>query len=214
VDPAKVNYILTYFRQRGSEKVDPSIWVQYMAIRKEINRNSGVDTIPVVPPIAPDQNLQQGSGVGKIQKGWVRLGKYEFDRAKLKHHATLSLRYGKTKRKVNGMPNSQITNNLKDHLLHLTTGEGMPKQLEPHEQNMLHHLIKKSEADIRLQPLLVKSTKPAMDPMTELYTMLAEVDAGNDSNNLKVAIEKLLTRLQKASHISFQLAQNIRSHYL
>jgi hypothetical protein len=142
------------------------------------------------------------------------MGKYEFDRAKLKHHSTLSVRYGSTKKKVNGFPNAPVSNAVREHLFHLTTGEGLPQKLNGAEEHMIHHLVSKSEANIQLKPVGIPSTKPAPKPLTLLYTMVAEVEAGNDSQELKQRIDQMLNRLQQQGHISSTFAHKIRSHYL
>jgi hypothetical protein len=242
VDQSLANQIYLYFRYRKQDQVDPAIWQRYTEVFASYYRNSGKsnprkpsdsDKDPFVPSSANDmhQNYnseekkrdpfegleeqmkqQMGLGIGKIQKGWIKLGKYEFDRSKLHHHNTLSIRYQKNKRKVNGFPNAPVTYAVRDHLMHLTTGEGLPQKLNTAEEHMLHDLFRKSEANIQLQPLGL--AKPATSPMISLQTMLAEVNAGNDSHQLKANIERLLSKLQKEGHISTDICSKIRSHYL
>lgn len=157
-------------------------------------------------------NVVYGSGIGKVSKEHIRLGKYEFDKSKLKHGGMLSLRYATSKRKVNGYPNTKVTDTFRDHLLHLTTGKGVPiEDLSAADQNYMHRLIKQSEADIKLKPVGAGNKKG--NPVEHLYVMLAEIDAGNDSQLLKSNINKLLTQLQSKGHISFSLAQDIRKEY-
>ena len=234
-----VRQIGLHFKNRTSDTVDPAVWQLYQEVypkairylnKGELNRKHEHNLSQPNPfnlphneeekkeeekpsfnhPLQP-QNKIKGDGIGKIPKGWIRFGKYEFDRAKLKHHNILSLRYEKTKRKINSYPNLKVGNGFRDHVFHLSTGEGEPQKLNPDEERMVHRLIQHSEANIH--PLGMTTVDSPANPMNSLYTMLAEVNAGNDSIKLRLKIEKMLTAMTKSGHISSELAQKIRSEY-
>lgn len=153
-----------------------------------------------------------GSGIGKIQKGHIQLGKFEFDRSKLMHGNELSLRYGKSKKKVNGMPNMKVSSTFKDHLMHMVHGNGLPKEpLRSEEHNFMHKLLTKSEADVKLKPAFNKPVSG--DPMQRLYMLLAEMDAGNTSHLIIREVKEIVDKLEKSHHISSSIASSIRSSY-
>lgn len=212
LSPSEVNYVKHAMKLRNSTQVNPALRDLYSTVMPRA-ATYAVKGQVVSQPQGPqgDPEEQKGDGIGKIKSGFIKLGKYEIDRKKLHHGGTLSIRYATSKKKVNGFPNCKVSDAMRDNIMQVTTGKPGSRELDAVEQNLFHKLIRQSEADVQLKPLGLEQTG---DPVQHLYTMLGEIDAGNDSFKLKQAVEVMLAKLVASSHISTKLAEQIRSSYL
>jgi hypothetical protein len=152
-----------------------------------------------------------GSGIGPVPHGHMMFGKFEIDRKKLQHGGQLSVRYAQTKRKVNGLPNMRVSPKFVENIMGLANQTGLKHPLDSREQKILDTVIQRSEANIPLQSLGLDKDS---NSVKQLYTIIAEIESGNDSRYMKREAEKLLDFLEHHSHISKQLASQIRSSYL
>lgn len=176
-------------------------------------KNFNPDTVPPpnpapqVPPFFP----QYGSGVGKLF-GHIPFGKFEIDRKKLVRDHQLSLRYMISKKKVNGIPNKKVSEAFVNNVIHLSKNEPIEETLSPDEQRLFHFMVLKSDADLPQ----IRSLNLDRDSMSlkQLYTMLAQIDAGNTSLKMLKDIESLKVHLEKQGHISKELAKQIQDAYL
>lgn len=154
---------------------------------------------------------QSGYGIGAVPHGHMLFGKFEIDRKKLQHGGQLSVRYAQTKRKVNGMPNVRVSPKFIENIMGLANQTGIKHPLDSREQKLLDSVIQKSEANIPLTSLGLDRDSHSVK---QLYTIIAEIEAGNDSRFMKREAEKLLQFLEHHGHISKQLASQIRTSYL
>ena len=176
-------------------------------------KNFNPDSIPPPAPITAAVPIlpQYGSGVGKLF-GYIPFGKFEIDRKKLVRDHQLSLRYMNSKKKVNGIPNTKISEAFVKNVLHLSKNEPIEETLSANEQRLFHFMVLKSDADLPQ----IRSLNLDRDSMTlkQLYTMLAQIDAGNTSLKMLKDMESLKLHLEQQGHISKELAKQIQEAYL
>ena len=152
----------------------------------------------------------KGLGIGKIS-GFIPFGKFEIDKKKLVRDHLLSLRYSNSGKKVNGIPNSRVSEQFVSNIMSLINQEPVKESMSGEESRLFHYVIMKSDADIPK----IRSLKLDQDPMSlkQLYTMLAEIDAGNNSIKMLRNIKILVDHLYREGHISKQLSSQIQNAY-
>ena len=125
---------------------------------------------------------------------------------------TLSLRYSQSRKKVNGIPNSKVSEQFVANFMSLLENQPLQQPMNADESRLFHYIIVKSDANIPK----IRSLKLDRDSLSlkQLYTMLAEIDAGNNSLKMLRDIKMLIEHLEKEGHISKQLSKQIQTAYL
>lgn len=155
-------------------------------------------------PIPISQNLE---GVGKRTRK-VKLGGYMVDHHKLLSQNVLSISHP-TGRKVKGMPNREVSDGLKEAIHNIITGGKVnTKKLKAEEKLHLRDLLHNSAANVSL------GADVNVSPSQQLHLILGEMEAGNDSAELKTQLRKLLPSLKRSKSISAEVAADISKHYL
>jgi hypothetical protein len=156
-------------------------------------------------PIPISQNV--GEGVGKRARK-LRFGGYMLDHNKLLTHNVLSLSHPSGK-KVKGMPNMEVTPGLKQVIHSIVTGGKVSTRgLKAAEKLYLRDLLHKSAANVEL------GADVNVSPTQQLQLILGEIDAGNDSSDLKTQLRKLLPQLKRSKVLSAEQVSDISKHYL
>lgn len=162
-----------------------------------------------------DRDSSMGSGIPARSKEFKRLGNFEIDLKKLHHDDILCVRYAKTKHKTSDFPNKKLGAGLKEAIHSLVHGKQVNANLSKDEHDYLHKLIRRSDADIAIKPM-TQNDKPDSnkDKLKQLYTMLGEMEAGNDSKALIGMVQSYTALLEKEGLLTVTQAQSIRSAYL
>lgn len=148
-----------------------------------------------------------GSGVGKRSRK-VKFGGYMMDHNKLLTHNVLSLSHPSGK-KVKGMPNMEVTPALKQVIHSIVTGGKVSTgKLKANEKLYLRDLMHKSAANVEL------GADVNVSPTQQLQLILGEMEAGNDSTELKSQLRKLLPQLKRSKVLTAEQVSDISKHYL
>jgi len=107
----------------------------------------------------------------------------------------LNARYAKTKARIRDLPTQPISERMTHMIKGLLRGEGIKphhfKRLTDDEQNTMTHFVKRSSVMGKQR----SSYKPDKDLLT---IKLGEIDAGNDSAELREEAVKLAEKLYRA----------------
>lgn len=151
--------------------------------------------------------IAQNTGVGRRTKK-VRFGEYMLDQHKLVTGGVLSLSHP-TGKKVKGMPNREISSGLREVIHAIVTGQKVnTKKLTASERLQLKDLMSKSAAAVDL------GGDVNVTPTQQLSLILGEIEAGNDSEELKSQLRKLLPSLKRGKCLTADQASDISKHYL
>lgn len=156
-------------------------------------------------PIPISQNT--GHGVPRRARK-VEFGDYVIDHHKLMTGGVLSVSH-KSGKKVKGMPNQEVSSGFKEVIHSIITGDKVnTKKLSAQERLQLGQLLHRSAADV------VMGADVNVSPTQKLSLILGEIEAGNDSQDLKSQLKKLLPALKRGKCITAEQASDISKHYL
>lgn len=159
------------------------------------------------PDLIPIPQYVGNKGVGKRAKK-LKFGGYMLDHNKLLTQSVLSLSHPSGK-KVKGMPNMEVTPALKNVVHSIVTGGKVSTRgLKAQEKLFLKELLHRSAANVDI------GADVNVAPSEQLSLILGEIDAGNDSPDLKRQLKKLMPSLVKSKTITRDQMQDISHHYL
>lgn len=148
-------------------------------------------------------------GIIISNKGKVSFGSYKIDKSKLFGEGILSISHPNG-RKVHGFPNQRLTKGSHHAITQIVTGGKVnPRKLGAEDKMFLTKLLKRAHASV---PKLGADIN--MPPEKQLQLILGEMEAGNDSPDMKTQLKKLLPYMQKMKMITAGHVSDIRSHYL
>lgn len=145
-------------------------------------------------------------GVGRT--GRVPFGKYMLDMGKLSGGVVAMVHHG-TGRKIRSFPNRPTTPGL-THALNavVSGGQIQHRRLSAHDKLYMNRLVRTSGADVDLP------SDVNMPPGEQLKVLLGEIDAGNDSVDIKHQLRGVVTTLKRMKQLSTEQAGDIAQHYL
>ena len=145
-------------------------------------------------------------GVGLT--GRVPFGKYMLDLGKLSG-GVVAMTHQSTGRKIHAFPNRTTTPGLTHALNQLVSGGAVNhKKLSHHDKLYVNRLVQVSGADVDLP------TDVNMPPGEQLKVLVGEIDAGNDSPDIKRQLRVVVTGLKRMKQLSAEQAADITQHYL
>ncbi len=155
----------------------------------------------------PISQYDKPKGVSKrAQK--VRFGGYVLDHHKLLGGNILSLSHP-SGRKVKGIPNQVVSDAMKKCIHSIVNGGKVSTRgLSPAEKLKMHDLLSKSAANVST------GADVNVPPTKKLQLILGEIEAGNDSADLKAQLRKLLPALKRGGSLSAEQCADISTHYL
>lgn len=145
-------------------------------------------------------------GVGRT--GRVPFGRYWLDMGKLSG-GVVAMTHQSTGRKIRSFPNRGTTAGL-THALNMavTGGQIQHRRLSAHDKLYMNRLVRTSGADVDLP------SDVNMPPGEQLKVLLGEIDAGNDSHDIKHQLRSVVTTLKRMKQLNPQQAGDIAEHYL
>lgn len=160
----------------------------------------------VIKPVPIPVSQYRGGIPARSKK--VKFGNYLIDHHKLISGGVLSVSHP-TGKKVKGMPNREISEGLREVIHAIITGQKVnTKKLSPSEKLQLKDLMHKSVAAVNL------GGDVNVSPTKQLTLILGEMEAGNDSEQLKSQLRKLLPSLKRGKCITAEQCADISKHYL
>lgn len=142
--------------------------------------------------------------------GKTRFGRYMLDHSKLINGGILSLSHAHNGRKIHGLPNTKLTPGTHHAITQIMTGGKVnPKKLTNLDKTFMTSLLRKSHANV---PQLGSDVN--VSPEKQLSLILGEMEAGNDSKELKSQLKKILPYMKQNKILTAGHIADIKEHYL
>jgi hypothetical protein len=160
------------------------------------------------PPIPIAQSTSRRSAGAGGTVGHVQFGKYLLDMNKLRG-GVVALVHAGTRRKIRSFPNRTSTPGLSHALKQIVSGGAVHhKKMTHHDRLYVNRLVRLSGADVDLP------SDVNMPPHEQLKVLMGEIEAGNDSPDLKQQLRSTVTTMKRMKQLSAEQANEIREHYL
>jgi len=169
-----------------------------------------------MPEVAEDLKeelipIAQNAG-GKLQ-----FGKYLVDHHKLKGQGIFSVSHPNGK-KVAGIKNLKVSRGLQNALVGLVEkGKVTGRGLGPEEHGFLHRVIKKAgigAQNVPTNPSTHNTAAGNVSDHTRLNTLMGEIEAGNDNDELKQQLSGLVHKMHGRGLITTDHARSIAKEFL
>jgi hypothetical protein len=138
------------------------------------------------------------------------MGKFIIDKNLLNNNI-LSIKHGRTRKKLNGFPNVEISNNLRNYI----TGNAHGPLTET-EMRYLSLLYQKAHGISRIpktsnNPYMHHGTR---DLQNKLKIIIGEIENGNTNRELKNELKTVAKLLLERKSITPEMIQQLIEHYL
>lgn len=167
--------------------------------------------VPYQPPTTPAIHHERGLVPHRSGHG-IEFGRFLVHGGKLAE-GTLSMKYAHNGRKISDLPNRHLSPALQEAMHQVIHGRPMTGTgLHDHDLAYIRKVIDRAQAggDVRAALPL----PPSQQRRSRMMVILGEMEAGNDSPELKTELERLLKYLLTTKNLSRSDALLIRSTFL